>query len=112
MSWKAHVEIMSGHHGPEIEVLRNVEARVDGDSMGEAIAGAEYIMNALAKGKLAYIRVWPEADKWLDFDANRIDYRGYVRFSVSTREGEWVDRSREATSRSFSTLPDQKDAAP
>ncbi len=84
--WKAEVAISDGGSP---DGFTHVECRTTGDSVPHALMGAEYILNAFCKGRLAFIRVKPEAASDTDFRSSKIVNKGYVRFGYKLEPGEW-----------------------
>lgn len=74
-----HVEPADTHH---------VTAHVSGDSLEVCLAGAAAVLSVV-KGKVAFIRIPPEADSQKDIMHDRWVHRGYVRFSFKDEPGEW-----------------------
>lgn len=68
---------------------RHVQAHTRGTSQALALAGAEWVLDALAKGREALVRVSPEAQTSVVFDTKEPIYSGFVRFSFSTEPGQW-----------------------
>jgi hypothetical protein len=84
MAWNAQPMISSSGDG-WIAVYCPVYA----DSVAEAQAGAEFVLNALAGAKLAAIRNAPSGEAHVDFDTKVVFYKGHVRFSFRDEPGEW-----------------------
>jgi hypothetical protein len=74
---------------PQPSGFLNVIARTIGETREDALAGAEFVLNAFAFGRLAYIRVKPEANSETDFDTKVTRHRGFVRFSYRLESGDW-----------------------
>jgi hypothetical protein len=60
-----------------------------GDTKALAFEGAEHVLNALAFGRTAAIRVRPEASSDTDFDTKETHHKGIVRFIYRLDAGEW-----------------------
>jgi hypothetical protein len=90
-SWIASVLVSDGPNG-----LYHVTVTSLGDTQDDALAGAKFVLDVFAKGRLAYIRVNPEAHSYTDYDTKRTVNRGFARFSFKIEAGEWqpvADRS-------------------
>ncbi len=87
MSWRAHISMHCDDVEPRIFY---VECHTLASSVDEAKSGAEFVLDAMASGKSAFIRVAPEADEYRQFDTGTTDYKGYVRFSYVNSPGEWL----------------------
>jgi hypothetical protein len=87
MAWIAHPTVS---HGVELDTgWHHVNCPVHADSVAEAQAGAEFMLNALAGGKLAIIRSAPSAEECKEFDTKAVTYEGHVRFSFRDEPGKW-----------------------
>lgn len=84
MAWNAQPMISTGGDG-----WFTVFCRVHADSVSEALVGAEFVLNALAGGKLAAIRHAPSGEEKVNLDTKAVTYEGYVRFSFRDEPGEW-----------------------
>ncbi len=69
--------------------MLTAECHTKGDSQAEALFGANYVLNMLAKGRFAVVRIKPEAASEKDFDTRLTRYHGYVRFHYKLEPGEW-----------------------
>jgi hypothetical protein len=67
----------------------HIYATTIGETKEDAFAGAEYVLNAFAFGRLALIRAKPEANSETDFDTKLTRHKGFVRFSYRLEAGEW-----------------------
>jgi hypothetical protein len=83
MSWEAQIHISKSDDG-----WFHVYCPTRGESVDEARAAAEFILNALASGKLTMMRSNPEADEETDFDTKQVKISGFVRFSFRDEPGE------------------------
>jgi len=81
--------------------LIHLTATVDADTKDDAAAGAKCIMDLFAKGRDAFIRVQPEVTTQKNFEMDKIEIRGYVRFSFKLAAGEWIDVSHGAEEVSY-----------
>lgn len=61
-----------------------------GESRGQALEACEWVLNSLAMGREAFIRVKPESSSDLDFDTKINHHRGIVRFSFKLTAGGWA----------------------
>src|SRR5882762_1655114 len=79
--------ILTGKASPE--GFFNIYATTIGETKEDALAGAEYVLNAFAFGRLAFIRVAPKAHSDFDFDTKLTRNNGIVRLSYKLEAGEW-----------------------
>ena len=86
--WVATI-IVSGIPYPE-DGLFHVSCETVGVNQYEANAAAWYVLRHFASGRLAFIRVEPEAHSDTDFATKIIHHRGHVRFSYKLEPGEWT----------------------
>jgi hypothetical protein len=86
--WTAEVMISP----PRVEMPGYIhcQARVKAQTNDDALIGAQYILNLFAKGRKAFIRVVPEANRETDFNTKEDRIEGYVRFSFALEAGEWI----------------------
>lgn len=77
--------------GADIDGWRQVYCTTVGDTQGHALEAAEYVLNTLAAGRAAYIRVAPESASDLDFDSKITRHTGITRFHYRLDAGEWKD---------------------
>lgn len=74
----------------ESDGFYHVSCHTRGDSHDKATGIAMLVLNSLAGGKKAYIRVFPsESVSRTDYDTKITKYSSYARFSFSNEEGEW-----------------------
>ena len=66
------------------------QARVLGHSLEEARNGAQHILDIFAAGRIAFVRVPPEASTEKDFRTKTEQHVGYVRFSFGLKAGTWT----------------------
>ena len=69
--------------------LYHVTVRTNGESDVDALMGAQFILNAFAEGRTAYVRVPPEVHSDTDFDTKETRHIGYARFSFKFEAGQW-----------------------
>lgn len=86
-----------------------VVCRTSGDSADEALAGAKWALNTMAKGKKAIIRTMPEVSSDTDFETKQKVYQGYARFHVYPEAGEWVKPAGGVRFVSFDAFRPQTD---
>jgi hypothetical protein len=93
--WTA--EIICSPQPQASDQLNHVQAKTLGLTKEDALAGAQFVLDLFAKGRLAYIRAMPEAhsDK-VNFSKTEmmtntgdIIHQGYVRFSFRCEDGDW-----------------------
>jgi len=83
MSYTAHINL--SQHGEYFHVY----SRIAGDTHQDALTGANDVLNLFAKGREAFIRTKPEAVSETDFDTKEELHKGFVRFSLRDRPGDW-----------------------
>jgi hypothetical protein len=83
--WRAEV---LHSEDPQVEVY-HVYCDVNGTSHDAALAGAEWVLEHFAGGRIAYIRVRPEANSEKCFDTKETKHAGFVRFSYRPEAGSW-----------------------
>lgn len=82
--WVATVFVSPPHDG-----FYPVYCRTSGDTQEKALEAAQYVLEAFALGREAFIRVKPEAHSDTDFDTKETYHRGFVRFSYKLEPGCW-----------------------
>lgn len=75
--------------GPSRDGWYQVYCTTLGESGEKALEGAAYILNAFAFGRVALIRVRPEAASDKDFDTKEVHHKGVVRFMYRLDAGDW-----------------------
>lgn len=99
MSWQAVVicseQTPGGDHF-------HFEIKVDASSKEEALSGVTKLTEIIAKGKTTIFRFMPEADSQVDFNSKETLHRGYSRFTLVDRPGDWI-QGPMAVDRSFCT---------
>jgi hypothetical protein len=83
--WRAEV---LHSDGPQAAVY-NVYCDVRGISNDTALAGAEWVLDHFAGGRVAHIRDMPEATSEKCFDTKETKHAGFVRFSYRPEAGSW-----------------------
>jgi hypothetical protein len=91
-TWKAEVIISDT---PDENGFSHLEIRTVAVSKEEAKEAAREVAKTYADGKLAVVRVAPEALSDKDFCTQEIKYAGYARLSFKDEPGEWHYMSRE-----------------
>lgn len=71
------------------DIMTNANVHTLGQDAERALYGAKHVLDLLAAGRLAYIRVKPEVQNDRRFDTQENLHRGYVRFSFTLTPGEW-----------------------
>jgi hypothetical protein len=63
--------------------------RTEGETASDALDGAKFAMDVLAKGRTAYLRCPPEVSSETDFDTKITKHAGFARFSFKLEPGDW-----------------------
>ena len=85
-NWSAEVLHTDEHHPAE---MMHVEVRTRAVSKEAALAAAVAVRDMFAKGRVAFIRVEPESESYVDFDTRPPVHIGYARFSYLPEPGDW-----------------------
>jgi hypothetical protein len=100
-NWSASVLISDG---PRPDSLYHVIVRTRGETKDDALAGAQFVLDAFANGRTSYIRVNPEAHSEINFDTKEICHGGFARFSFKIETGEWRSVVNESALVGFGSL--------
>jgi hypothetical protein len=73
-----------------LSAVMHCTARVKAETNDDALSGAQCVLDLFARGRKAFLRVLPEANKETDFDTKETKIEGFVRFSFSLEAGEWM----------------------
>ena len=87
MAWTAEI-LIEKHDDPQ--TLTSVMAKVIANSADEAKDAAQFIYNALAAGKLRFLRCPPEGESFTDFDTGITRHKGYTRFAFRDEPGDEI----------------------
>lgn len=72
----------------------HVCAESRGDTLEAAVSALKPLLR-MAEGKTAFIRVPPSGRSARDFATQKMQHRGWVRFSFKEEPGEWQNRISE-----------------
>lgn len=100
-SWFASVLVSDG---PQPNGLYHVTVKTLGDTNKDALAGAQFVLDVFAKGRIAYVRVNPEAHSDTDYDTKQTTHQGFARFSFKMEAGEWQSVADRAVVIGFGDL--------
>lgn len=68
----------------------HVHCSTVGSTKDLALEAAQYVLDVWAKGRIAFIRVKPEAVSEEDFNTKVIGHAGCTRFSYKLEPGDWI----------------------